>query len=316
MSASVHFCELPSLPYLEVIFSCRLTSDAIFSPYKGSMLRGSLGFHLRKGLCMTRSKDCASCMLAKNCIFPRLFHPLPSDGVSAPPPFCLEPDMGDKCQYKTGELFEFGLKIFTYAVEYLPFFVQAFRMAGEKGLGDPRCPGKFVLEKVSSSGNSIYDQDADSLDMPDCLDLADSEAGAVLAASRGLAVRLCTPLRHKSDNHFSASLEFSELFHLILRRIKGLCLGTGVQWRLPPEQYASLRAAAAQIAIAENGLHWHDWTRYSSRQETYMKLGGLLGTINYSGDITAFKKLLQLARIAHIGKQTSFGLGRLELEYL
>lgn len=312
--APIHSYWLPAIKYLEISFLCRLTTGALFSAYKGSMLRGSLGANLRKGLCMTRKKDCASCMLAQNCIFPRIFNPMPLPGIPGTPPFCLEPDMENRCQYAAGELFDFKLKLFSYSVEYLPFFVQAFRMAGEKGMGSPRQPGKFVIEKITSQRKSIYDTASDNLSIPESQHLPDHGETA-LSGNTGLTLHICTPLRHKTGNHFSASLEFMELFHLILRRIKALCLADGTRWSLEPGQYEALRAAAADIHVTANNLRWHDWTRYSSRQESFMKFGGLLGKITYSGDISVFKNILQFARVAHIGKQTSFGLGRLEPEY-
>lgn len=279
------------------------------------MLRGCLGANLRKGLCMTRKNECASCMLGRNCIFPRIFNPAPLAGFAAAPPFCLEPGADNKCNYAAGELLEFKLKLFSYGVEYLPFFVQAFRAAGEKGMGGPGQPGKFVIEKITSQGKIIYVPAEDNLEIPQNLQLPDPQAGES-PGNEGLCLHICTPLRHKTGNHYSASLEFIELFHLLLRRIKALCILNGYKWSLEPAQYEALRTAAAKVRVTENNLRWQDWTRYSSRQEAFMKFGGLVGKIRYSGNISpVFKELLQFASVAHIGKQTSFGLGRVEPEY-
>lgn len=268
---------------------------------------------MRKGLCMVRKNDCATCMLGRNCIFPRIFHPLPRAGFPVTPPFCLEPDTESRCNYAAGELFEFKLKLFSYGVEYLPFFVQAFRAAGEKGMGSSS--GKFVIEKIMSQGKTIYDPAKDDLNIPQSQQIPAPEAGGS-SDSAGLCLHIDTPLRHKTGNHYSASLEFIELFHLILRRIRALCQIEGTGWGLEPAQYQHLRAAAAEVRVIENNLRWQDWTRYSSRQEAFMKFGGLMGKIHYSGNILpVFKDMLQFARIAHIGKQTSFGLGRVEPEY-
>lgn len=301
------------MKYLEARFRCRLSTPAQFSAYKGSMLRGALGASLRKGLCMTRARDCAACILAKDCLFPRLFSPLP--GAEAPPPFCLEPDMDAKASYKAGESFEFALRLFAYGVDYLPFFIQAWRMAGENGLGSRREPGQFVIEEVSSKDQVIYTAQSDNLSQPQSLDLPDCEEAAENAGQQGVGLRLLTPLRHKADNHFSASLEFVDLLHLILRRIRALYVLEGRKWALAREQYELLRQKAASIRIAANNLRWHDWTRYSSRQKAYMQFGGLAGEISYLGDVGPFANFLSLAAIAHIGKQTSFGLGRIGTEY-
>lgn len=299
------------LPYLAARFDCRLTSDALFSAYKGSMLRGALGAHLRKGLCMTRDKDCRACILARNCVFPRIFSPLPAQNRPAPVPFCIEPDLDARRAYEAREGFGFNLKLFCFCVDYLPFFVQAFRMAANKGMGDSAKPGTFVIEQIICQGKPVYNSESDNLDIPQPQYLPLPEVENWSKEESALKLELLTPLRHKSGNHFSANLEFPELFRLILRRVRAIYLLAGIQWRLAPDEFSALLEASQRIRITQNNLHWQDWARYSSRQETYMKFGGLTGNIIYEGNIAPFLNLLQFAEIAHIGKQASFGLGQI-----
>lgn len=304
-----------SMQYLEVKFLCRLTTNASFSVYKGSMLRGSLGYNLRKGLCMARKQNCLDCILAQNCIFQRIFSPTPLNGINRPAPFCLEPELDEKREFASGELFSFNLKLFAYAVDYLPFYVQAFRMAGEKGMGRSQASGRFVIEDILSRGISIYDPENANLNIPLPQGLPNLDEISPCDDNGKLLLHLRTPLRHKSNNHFTASLKFTDILHLILRRIKALRSIEGIDWSLPQKRYALLRAYADEATITDNGLYWHDWTRYSSRQGSYMKFGGLLGRITYQGKLSVFRNFLLLASIAHLGKQTSFGLGRLEFTY-
>jgi CRISPR/Cas system endoribonuclease Cas6 (RAMP superfamily) len=46
-----------------------------------------------------------------------------------------------------------------------------------------------------------------------------------------------------------------------------------------------------------------------------MALGGLVGTITYRGPIGEYLGLLELARHLHLGKQTTFGLGRIDFHW-
>lgn len=299
--------------YINVRFECTMLSSACIPAYQGSMLRGCLGTHLRNGLCMTRSKDCGICILGKNCIFPRIFNPAPFKGLPIPPPFCIEPDLSEKTVWETGETFAFNLKLFSYGTDYLPFFVQAFRMAGEKGIGSPDRRGGFTIEKIISAGKNIYNAGEDNLVLPEAEILPDPEECSYETGISRQALHLLTPLRYKNENRFSAALEFTSLFHLILRRIRSLYLCEGISWEMEAEKYRDLNDAAAKVRIARNSLRWHDWTRYSSRQDTRMKLGGLVGEIAYCGELSGFSNILRFAQIAHIGKQTSFGLGRCEL---
>ncbi len=44
-----------------------------------------------------------------------------------------------------------------------------------------------------------------------------------------------------------------------------------------------------------------------------MSLGGVTGTISYEGDLAEFRTLLKLGEYVHVGKGTSFGLGKYEI---
>lgn len=306
--------SFPAIRYLDLAMTCRMTSPGRLSAYKGSMLRGALGASLRKWLCMSRKSDCDACLLRGNCIFVRLFKPVQTEGKPLTPPFCIEPDLDSRQDYPEGERFNFNLKLFAYAVEHLPFFVQGFAAAGQKGLGSNLQPGQFVIEEITCASAAgqwvIFRQAEDRLQIPEPRIWRPQSLPSDLTR-----VELClaTPLRHKADSHFSSTLSFRELFQLILRRFKALALLEGDIWSLPPARFSELAHAADQIRIESGQLNWQDWTRYSSRQSTFMKLGGLTGAISYAGDLRPFADLLSFAAFAHVGKQSSFGLGKINL---
>lgn len=78
---------------------------------------------------------------------------------------------------------------------------------------------------------------------------------------------------------------------------------------------AALLDRADAVETVESCLFWKDWTRYSSRQQTSMQLGGLQGSIRYRGCLEAFLPFLELAAAVHIGKQTSFGPGQMSFAW-
>ncbi|MDI6756372.1 MAG: CRISPR system precrRNA processing endoribonuclease RAMP protein Cas6, partial [Thermodesulfobacteriota bacterium] len=67
------------------------------------------------------------------------------------------------------------------------------------------------------------------------------------------------------------------------------------------------------IQTEKSHLRWYDWERYSTRQEGKMKLGGFLGTISFTGDLSAFLPYVILGELVHVGKGSSFGLGKYEI---
>ena len=73
---------------------------------------------------------------------------------------------------------------------------------------------------------------------------------------------------------------------------------------------------AEDVQTVKNELQWHDWRRYSFRQDQEMYLGGMAGSITYSGALGEYIPLIELCSKLHIGKQTTFGLGRFEIEMI
>lgn len=301
-------------------FRCRLTAPASFSAYKGSMLRGSLGAFLKKTCCTVRCAACKDCMLARHCAFPPLFIGKEMEGedrvAMLPPPYCIEPDDTGRTFYDAGERFSFNITLFSYAVDYLPYFVHAVTLAGQHGMGknDGSIQGTFELEQVLHNEQSIFNRETrkitltagEELDLP-VWDPSSAEKGI-------LHVDLKTPCRFKADNRFSGDLSFRRLFRLIVRRIRTLWALDGENILF--EDFSSMQDRADAIETLQSNLYWKDWTRYSSRQKSSMQLGGLQGSIRYYGDLSAFLPFFTLAETLHIGKQTSFGLGQISFRWM
>ena len=71
---------------------------------------------------------------------------------------------------------------------------------------------------------------------------------------------------------------------------------------------------ANQVITKHSRIKWHDWSRYSNRQKSRMSFGGLIGDIIYEGNLSEFLPFIELCQIFHIGKQTSFGLGKINFK--
>lgn len=122
-----------------------------------------------------------------------------------------------------------------------------------------------------------------------------------------------TPLRMKYNRDLVVKPEFHIIIRNLLRRLSLLgyfhCDGQRPQWN-----HVDIINHAEKITIESSALKWFDWERYSSRQDTRMKLGGLIGKITYYGNIEPFMPFIQAGEILHIGKNTSFGLGKYLIE--
>jgi hypothetical protein len=215
-----------------------------------------------------------------------------AEKTTLPPPYCIIPHDTGKTQYKEGEVFSFRLLLFSYAREYLPYFVHAMILAGIRGMGksSESCKGTFEIDKILWNDLNIYQKEKQKVHIPDGKELI-VPAWTPCEQDMGLLlVHLNSPCRFKNDNRLSSQLEFSQLLTLIIRRIRSLWELEGEHIQL--EYFHEMMALAASISVRESFLFWKDWTRYSSRQGTSMQLGGLQGSIRYHGRIASFLPFL------------------------
>lgn len=75
----------------------------------------------------------------------------------------------------------------------------------------------------------------------------------------------------------------------------------------------ALLAGTSEVRVVASDLRWHDWERYSARQQTRMALGGFVGRITFAGPLGPWVPLLKLGEVLHVGKGTAFGLGKYRL---
>ena len=124
-------------------------------------------------------------------------------------------------------------------------------------------------------------------------------------------ISILTPLRLRFDGHITDKIEFHVLIRNLLRRISSLSyFHCGEKFQV---DFKGLIEKARAVNQTASDIHWYDWKRYSTRQEEWMSLGGVTGTVSYEGDLTEFMLLLRLGEYVHVGKGTSFGLGKYEI---
>ena len=233
---------------------------------------------------------------------------------SAPHPFVLEPPDGGRQLYEPGELLGFRLILVGRAVDYLPYFIYSFHELGKLGIGRDR--GKFRIEEVihepvsansRTQGTAIYDGKEKTLARPGAPTSWPEIVGPDTPDT--VHITFLTPTRIKYKGHLTKDLEFHVLFRNLLRRISLLSY-FHCGHRLDDSGFKDLIEEAKGVKTVSRALYWHDWNRWSSRQGVKMKLGGFMGKITYKGDLRPFWPYIRLGEYVHVGKGSSFGLGR------
>ena len=190
---------------------------------------------------------------------------------------------------------------------HLPYLLHAFDRAGQRGVG--RGDGRLELSRVMQRapegdwrpiyrpGESLRPSPPFVPEPPPC-------------PARPTLV-LETPLRLRQAERLVGpeAFRFGALFANLLRRVSLL---TAFHADAPLEtDFAGLSRAGWTVRHRAARLRWHEWVRYSSRQDALLQMGGLVGEIELDGaDLEPFWPYLWLGQWTHAGKGAVMGLGR------
>ncbi len=289
--------------------------------YGGSAWRGLLGSGLRRTVCVTRQPTCEGCLLVGSCVYSTLFESPPRDPAdqarysAVPHPYVLRIDAEAPRELTPQERFGVGLHLFGPATFHLPFTVHALSGAGERGIG--RGHGRFRLERVwqliapNADWVCIHNAGGALNAQP----LAPAASWALGDAPQQALLRLQTSLRMRRRGDLVGPREFqlSEFLRQLLWRLNDLARHQGRSEMLL--DWIDLAPALEHLSVLRSDLHWRDWTRYSSRQDALMQLGGLVGELEVAGEgLAALWPLLRLGQWTHLGKATTMGLGQYRIE--
>jgi hypothetical protein len=309
---------LPRIPYTRLRVTLRALEAASLPGFKGSLLRGAFGHALRRAVCaMGPAQPCLSCRLRQVCVYTRLFEtfiegeapPFLRGLNTSPRPYVFEPE-GEARELSVGAPLAFDLLLVGQAIELQPYALLAVERMAELGLGQRRF--RFRLDSVEAeradgTWQPVLPGSPPGQGSPLCrLTPADAPIG------RGAVLRFITPTRLRSRNRLMAEVSFRELVFAMLRRALELAYfhvpEAAVDWSFRP-----LLEAASKVEVTAGDLRWHDWERYSNRQQTRMSMGGFIGSLELAGDLSPFSPLLRTAETLHVGKGATFGLGKFML---
>jgi hypothetical protein len=127
-----------------------------------------------------------------------------------------------------------------------------------------------------------------------------------------ITLNLLTPLRLKENGNLVTRLTFALFFERLVQRISLLSTfyGAGVS---DLSELSALAGKAGEIDVATHELYWYDWERYSNRQKTTMKFGGLKGMVSFRGELGPFLPYIHIGEHLNVGLNTTFGLGKYEV---
>jgi len=253
--------------------------------FAGSMVRGAFGPALKQTVCVNPSYECKDCFAAKECLFYDFY-----EKVNHPHPYRFEVELEPK-------KFAFSLLLFNNAATKLPSILSALQIMVTKiGLTSTR--NRYEKYSIWCNDQKIYD--GISFNMTNVT----LQKFSYTPLENEFTLRFLTPLRMKSQNGFlKTTPNLIQLLYSIRNRYEELCGNGRVKLGYEPSYHQRFARTS-----------FLDLTRYSSRQESKLGIGGIMGEIGYSGVDEESRQLLRLGELIGIGKQCVFGLGKIELE--
>lgn len=309
-----------TLPLARYRFTFRMAAPLRLPDYAGSLLRGQFGASLRRVACMTGEKTCDGCPLRATCPYPAIFEaPAPAAHAMqhfshVPNPYVIEPPPFGTRHVEAGEALQFCIVLVGRAVSQLPLISFALQRAVEGGLGKERARGS--LESIDWQAGEDDDSFVAVWQAGEPA-IAQHEARLGLHAPdndvASIRLQLHTPLRLQIQGHpvRPQALTPRKLVADLLRRATLLAEFHAGQSSLVADAPALVRHA--ETLDHQPALRWQDWTRYSSRQQQEMTLGGAIGDWTLHGDLRPLLPWLRLGQWLHVGKNAVMGMGHYTL---
>lgn len=271
--------------YFKISVKIKKYTDIKPPLFTGSMFRGAFGSALKKVVCINPKYRCEGCFAKDNCIYFDFY-----EQKNIPHQYRFDIKINP-------ENFNFSLYLFEEACEKLPYILSALhQMLTQNGLGADR--DKFEIENIECNGITVYENGEFKLSE------IEPEEFTVSSFEQRFKLRFATPLRMKYRGRLLASKPPLELLLVsILNRLNEIKDLPKIKLPFEPS-YREKRS----------NIYFKDMTRYSNRQKTKMQIGGIMGEIEYSQCDEKSYQLLKLGEIIGVGKQTVFGLGKIEIE--
>ena len=252
----------------------------------GSMLRGALGYSLKRVVCINPSFMCKECFAASNCLYYDFF-----EKQNSYHKFRLDFTLDSK-------IFEFSLFLFDDAKDKLPYLLSALHKTfTENGIGKERIKPKEFYFYINDK--TVYD--GKEFKLPSTY----TKNFSLDRYCSDIKIQLQTPLRIKKDNRFLRDKEFDLIYLLNSIHQRYLQLTNQKHSKLPFEP---------SYEIVDKNIYSKQLTRYSNRQKTKMSMDGVMGEATIKKLDKQSYELLKLGEIIGVGKQTVMGLGNIKIK--
>lgn len=278
-----------------------------------ALFRGAFGYALKNLVCVNRNcTDCATCHFRAHCAFGLSFVPRSNTGPreigddTAPVPpilFYAHRRQFGKVQYLDCILLEPLHRFAAYIIE-------TFRQLGSRGIGKQELRYALVRVWNMQNGNDLFKDGEFTQADPEVRDI--KPWGFPEYTVGQCRVRLTSPLRIRERKRWAFSPTPRQIVKFSLLRITRLENLYGH----PEHQnyFSEILKAAERIKLVSSELSIEERRRFSSRQNARQTFLGVIGDQMWEAVDGSIVKLIAAVGSFGIGKNTTFGFGRITCE--
>lgn len=301
------------IPVLPLRLAFTLKQATRLPRYPGSLWRSALGANLRHHTCITGAATCDGCHLLQRCGYGFLFDtPQPTDpaGLAAqypdlPHPYVISPHSpgGD---YSAGDTVAVDITLIDPGHHFLTELLAAARTMR---LGRAALQLDAVELRPPVGGNQTSETTTGAAALE-----AHPRMPEPPPAPTAARIDFQHPLRLRRYNRYlqPQDFDFGTFFTTLMRRI---CMLQALTRSRPIDaDTRGLAAHARSIDWQASQLRWQDWSRKSARQKRRIPMGGIVGSIQLSGEIAPLWPWLWAGQWLHVGKGAVMGLGRYRIQ--
>lgn len=255
-----------------------ITRDSTKVPFFiGSKIRGAFGKELKNIVCIDEVKDCKACKFTQDCLYYQFYE-----------------------HKNTYHHFRFDFEL---GKNYYDFSIVLFNESIENAIIIMAVLHRILIDEFHCKETSFFVNNR-LCDINDIATLPLKQPFIAREFAPCVRLTLNTPLRIKKHNSFVRDdrLELKDIFYSIFQR----------KLAIAGENRTKMPDFSGKITY--KNLRYMELYR-KSRNHNEMRLGGLVGEI-YIEDLDRESfALLNLGELIGVGKQCSFGLGKISIAY-
>ena len=328
--------EVP-LTIHHLTFHCRAEEPILWSPFKGSAVRGAFAGVLRHTFCpewrgTDKQTSIATARLhTQVCPVCQLLAKPKEEEFSGDlrRPYAIRPPLDTRTRYEAGDPFAFTVTLFGNYLDYLPYLALGVEGMGSAGIGSKNGQGRrgrFSVESITST-NSLTKATAllmkpkermveavtAPVDNTHIIAAAEELAAQLEEKDNRLILNFATPTRLiKRRGKIGTPEPFQFIKHAV-RRVLDLSTQYGAGRPTIGGQLDLKRDVfpyADAVTLIKDETRWWDVSGYSGRMQQQQQLGGFVGSATYTApDWRPLLPWLLWATQVQVGKNTVKGCG-------